>query len=76
MTTRELYSSIGASGYEHQDCWRKGGIFHIRMEEPIHVNRRLRAVLTFADGSKEDWSPLGPDSRSKVINLFYARSFK
>ena len=44
--------------------------------EPIHVNRRLRAVLTFADGTKEDWSPLGPDSRSKLINLLYARSFK
>lgn len=34
MTTRELYSSIGTSGYEHQDCWRKGEIFHIRMEAP------------------------------------------
>ena len=44
--------------------------------EPIHVNRRLRAVLTFADATTEDWSPLGPDSRSKFINLFYARSFK
>ena len=44
--------------------------------EPIHVNRRLRAVLTFSDGTTEDWSPLGPDSRSKLINLLYARSFK
>ena len=32
MTTRELYSSIGVSCYEHQACWRKGGIFHIQME--------------------------------------------
>ena len=34
MTTRELDSSIGVSGYEHQACWRKGGIFHIQMEGP------------------------------------------
>ena len=34
MTTRELYSSIGVSCYEHQACWRKGGIFHIQMDAP------------------------------------------
>lgn len=34
MTTRELYSAIGVSGYEHQGCWRKDGAFHIRMEAP------------------------------------------
>ena len=34
MTTRELYSSIGVSGYEHEGFWRKDGIFHIRMEAP------------------------------------------
>ena len=39
MTTRELYSSIGASGYEHQGCWRKGGIFHIRMEAPLSCHK-------------------------------------
>ncbi len=27
MTTRELYGSIGVSGYEHQQCWRKDGFF-------------------------------------------------
>ncbi len=31
MTTAALYSSIGVSGYEHQDCWRKSGMFQIRM---------------------------------------------
>ena len=25
MTTKELYRSIGVSGYEHQQCWRKDG---------------------------------------------------
>lgn len=44
--------------------------------EPIHVNRRMRAVLMFADGVTENWSPLGPDSHNKLINLLYARSFK
>ena len=34
MTTRELYSSIGVSGYEHQQCWRKDGVFHLRMAAP------------------------------------------
>lgn len=44
--------------------------------EPIHVNRRLRAVLTFADGVTENWSPLGPENSGKLINMLYARSFK
>ncbi|MDA1232132.1 MAG: hypothetical protein O2856_15265 [Planctomycetota bacterium] len=44
--------------------------------EPIHVNRRLRAVLTFADGVTEDWCPLGPENSGKLINMLYARSFK
>ena len=39
MTTRELFSSIGVSGYGHQGCWRKGGIFHIRMEAPLSCHR-------------------------------------
>ena len=34
MTTRELYSSIGVSACKHEGCWRKDGIFHIRMEAP------------------------------------------
>ncbi len=34
MITRELYSSVGVLVYEHQDCWRKDGIFHIRMKTP------------------------------------------
>jgi hypothetical protein len=29
--------------------------------EPIHVNRRLRAVLTFDDGISEEWRPMGPE---------------
>ena len=45
MTTRELYSSIGVSGYEHEGCWRKDGIFHIRMDAPRMQCRRCKQVL-------------------------------
>ena len=39
MTTKELYSSIGVSGYEHQQCWRKDGVFHLRMSAPASCYR-------------------------------------
>jgi transposase len=39
MTTRELYSSIGVSGYEHWGCMRKGRIFHLRMEAPSSCHK-------------------------------------
>ena len=39
MTTRELYRSIGVSGYEHQVCWRKDGIFYFRMEAPLSCHK-------------------------------------
>ncbi|MEI6538857.1 MAG: transposase family protein [Planctomycetota bacterium] len=45
MTTRELYGSIGVSGYEHEGCWRKDGIFHIRLEAPRLECRRCKQVL-------------------------------
>lgn len=43
--------------------------------QPIHVNRRLRAAVTWADGSVDYWRPLSPD-RSALFNMLYARSFK
>ena len=39
MTTKELYRSIGVSGYEHQQCWRKDGVFHLRMSAPASCYR-------------------------------------
>ena len=39
MTTRELYHGIGISGYEHVDCWRKEGVFHLRMRVPASSYR-------------------------------------
>jgi len=44
--------------------------------EPIHVNRRLRALLLFDDGSIEEWCPLGPDECSPWMKTLIARSFK
>jgi len=43
--------------------------------QPIHVNRRLRAVIRWDDGTCDLWTPLGP-RRSAFFNLLYARSFK
>ncbi len=43
--------------------------------QPIHVNRRLRAVIRWDDGTFDLWTPLGP-RRSALFNLLYARSFK
>ncbi len=31
MTTQEVYSSTGVTGYDHQSCWQKDGQFHRRM---------------------------------------------
>jgi hypothetical protein len=44
--------------------------------EPIHVNRRMKALLYFDDGTTEIWRPLAPEYQQKLINLLYARSFK
>ena len=34
MTTKELYRAIGMDGYEGVSCWRKEGVFFLRMEAP------------------------------------------
>jgi transposase len=39
MATRELYRSIGVGGYEAVDCWRKEGMFFLRMEAPASCHR-------------------------------------
>lgn len=39
MTTKVLYSAIGVSGYEHQNCWRSDGVFHIQMEAPVSCHK-------------------------------------
>lgn len=32
MTTRALYQAIGVPGYEPVKCWRKEGVFHLRLQ--------------------------------------------
>lgn len=34
MTTQTLYKAIGMGGYEATGCWRKEGVFFLRMEAP------------------------------------------
>jgi hypothetical protein len=39
MTTAELYQALGVSGYKHEACWRKNGVFHLRMRAPASSDR-------------------------------------
>ena len=39
MTTRELYKAIGVAGYESLECWRKDGVFHLRLATPASCYR-------------------------------------
>ena len=39
MTTRELYKAIGVAGYEPLACWRKEGVFHLRLTVPASCYR-------------------------------------
>lgn len=39
MTTRELYRAIGVAGYESLECWRKDGVFHLRLAAPASCYR-------------------------------------
>ena len=34
LTTTELYQAMGVSGYKHVGCWRKVGVFYLRMMAP------------------------------------------
>lgn len=44
--------------------------------EPLHVNRRLRAVMELADGSIEEWRPLEPLRSNWLLDLLWFRHFK
>ena len=39
MTTAEWYQALGVSGYEHEACWQKNGVFHLRMRAPASSYR-------------------------------------
>jgi len=34
-----LYQALGVSGYEHEACWRKNGVFHLGMRVPASSYR-------------------------------------
>ncbi len=39
MAKTELYQALGVSGYKHEACWRKNGVFHLRMRAPASSYR-------------------------------------
>lgn len=61
-----------AQPFAYIGLWHSWAMF---APQPIHVNRRLQAAVTWADGAVDFWRPLGPD-RSALFNMLYARSFK
>jgi|GEM_PF-3069065 len=40
MTMAELYQALGVSGYKYEACWRKDGVFHLRMRAPASSYRK------------------------------------
>ncbi len=41
MTVQELYKAIGVAGYEALACWRKEGVFHLRLSPPSSCHNSL-----------------------------------
>lgn len=44
--------------------------------EPLHVNRRLKAMLKCAAGTLEEWRPIEPLQTNWFIDLLWFRHFK
>ena len=44
--------------------------------EPLHVNRRLKAIIRYADGSIDEWRPIEPLQTNWFIDLLWFRHFK
>ena len=72
MTTKDLYSSIGVSGYEHQQCWRKDGVFHQRMSAPASCYRCPQCgnleVVRRGDGRPSGPCPTDRHGRDSVVH--------
>ncbi len=43
---------------------------------PVHLNRRLLALVTFADGQRERWEPLSAARGQTWFRMLFVRSFK
>ena len=44
--------------------------------EPLHVNRRLKAMIHLSDGSVDEWRPIEPLHSNWFIDLLWFRQFK
>ena len=44
--------------------------------DPIRVNRRLRAMIRFNDGSQEERCPLWARTSNRLLDMCYVRTFK
>lgn len=44
--------------------------------EPLHVNRRLKAVIRYADGSIDEWRPIESLQSNWFVDLLWLRHFK
>ena len=43
---------------------------------PVHLNRRLVALVTLSDGTRQQWQPLSSEGQSLLRRMLYVRSFK
>ena len=43
---------------------------------PVHLNRRLVALVTLSDGTRQQWQPLSSEGQSLLLRMLYVRSFK
>ena len=44
--------------------------------EPLHVNRRLKAIIQYVDGSIDEWRPIEPLQTNWFVDLLWFRHFK
>jgi len=67
------FVSVWGFPFVYLGLWHGWAMF---APEPLHVNRWLKAVIRFHDGTVEEWEPLRPSKMSKLLNTLYVRSFK
>ena len=44
--------------------------------EPLHIHRRLKAVIRYADGSVDEWRPVEPRHTNGLVDFLWLRHFK
>jgi hypothetical protein len=44
--------------------------------DPIRVNRRLKAIITYSEGSVDEWRPIEPGRSNWFLDLLWFRHFK